>query len=466
MVFLFLFVYWPVLAFATQNGWDSVVLEVQSAIDKISNVTGFSLSVGYVDAKGREFGIGSGPRSPNGLPPVAGTVSGSDTMLLGSGTKPFTAASVMRLVDQGKVSVDDKASLHIDPSLKRLNNTNMVDLFGPLAAKVTVGNILKMQSGINDFDIPDFDHYTLENGNHFESPLDALYVIAGMSGPLGCTNYNCTFVCVPGNCTSYSSTNFVLAGLILLTHAPENQNTFRTFDQAAALGLDTKNVYKHLHFPASGPLNENGLTVAGSSLQYGNDELFKQDASVLGWTCGNAVANGLDTARFYFELLGPNEKIVSKKSLDWMREVSLITVGWAKDSLEYGGGLMCMDPGDLVYGHHHHSPEPHNHTSSYLGHGGDTYGFLSDNGFYPELNASISVIINQDHDPIYPTYVATCAVVQVLARNLVNASADFSCIAPNPKPKYRCTKLYNQSICLTVDWGMGTSKAVCESICK
>ena len=28
-------------------------------------------------------------------------------------------------------------------------------------------------------------------------------------------------------------------------------------------------------------------------------------------------------------------------------------------------------------------------------HLGDTYAFMSDNGFYPKLNASISVVVNQ-----------------------------------------------------------------------
>jgi hypothetical protein len=34
------------------------------------------------------------------------------------------------------------------------------------------------------------------------------------------------------------------------------------------------------------------------------------------------------------------------------------------------------------------------HMGSYIGHGGETYGFQSDSGFYPQLNAAISVIVN------------------------------------------------------------------------
>ena len=64
-------------------------------IDHVSDVTGYSISVGYID-KDNDFGIGSGFRALQGQ---SGNITGTDTMLLGSGTKPYTAAAIMRLVD-------------------------------------------------------------------------------------------------------------------------------------------------------------------------------------------------------------------------------------------------------------------------------------------------------------------------------------------------------------------------------
>jgi CubicO group peptidase (beta-lactamase class C family) len=49
---------------------------------------------------------------------VPGTVNSTDVVELGSGTKPFVATAVMRLVDQGKVKLDDPAHIHIDIALK------------------------------------------------------------------------------------------------------------------------------------------------------------------------------------------------------------------------------------------------------------------------------------------------------------------------------------------------------------
>jgi len=63
-------------------------------IDSISNTTGYAISVGYYNST-LDFGIGSGPVGPHSKV----NATGKDTFLLGSGTKPYTAAAIMRLVD-------------------------------------------------------------------------------------------------------------------------------------------------------------------------------------------------------------------------------------------------------------------------------------------------------------------------------------------------------------------------------
>ena len=75
---------------------DTLQQEIQAFIDSVATESGFSFSVGYVD-ENTSFGLGAGPRSPKGYNvSLPGTVRGEDTMLLGSGTKPFTAAAIMR----------------------------------------------------------------------------------------------------------------------------------------------------------------------------------------------------------------------------------------------------------------------------------------------------------------------------------------------------------------------------------
>ena len=206
-------------------------------------------------------------------------------------------------------------------------------------------------------------------------------------------------------------------------------------------------------------MSGHGLSVGGASLSYGATEIYSQDASILGWTCGNVAASALDVARFYWELLGPEHTVTSASSLKVMETISPLSVGWAAGDIEYGFGLMVQNP----------SPRkrrlpPLSDLSSYIGHGGDTYGFMSDNGFYPQLNASISVVVNQDANFLYPTFVATCAVVQAVVKHR-GMSADLGC--PRPRAaKYECVSMFGQPTCYpTMHWG-GRTKAECEARCS
>jgi CubicO group peptidase (beta-lactamase class C family) len=283
-------------------------------MDHASEVTGYGFSFGYVDNKGLEFGLGSGNRTFDNTMPqyVAGNVTEIDTMELGSGTKPFTATAVMRLVDQGKVKLDDPAHIHIDPPLKAGWNTTMYELFGLYANNVTVHNLIFMQSGINDYEVGDFDqNMLLPNESHsIQDPMVILKYLAELPAKSPCLTDNCTWSFYPGTHTQYSSTNFVLAGFILVNHAPEGQNTWDTFDMFETLGLN-KADYPHLYFKPTGRACDNGLTVPGTSLAFGKAEIYAQDASIMGWTCGYATAAAKDIAKFYYDLLGPEPKIVS-----------------------------------------------------------------------------------------------------------------------------------------------------------
>ena len=36
------------------------------------------------------------------------------------------------------------------------------------------------------------------------------------------------------------------------------------------------------------------------------DQVWEEDSSVLGWTCGNMVAPAIEVARFFYDLLSPH----------------------------------------------------------------------------------------------------------------------------------------------------------------
>jgi hypothetical protein len=69
-------------------------------MDDVSNKTGYSFNLGFVSMD-EQFGLASGPKSSpySGGDLPGGNLTATDTMALGSGTKTFTGAAIMRLVD-------------------------------------------------------------------------------------------------------------------------------------------------------------------------------------------------------------------------------------------------------------------------------------------------------------------------------------------------------------------------------
>lgn len=101
---------------------------------------------------------------------VAGEVDGrkvspDDVFLFGSGTKPYTAAAVMRAVERKRLNLSALAAPLADEGLRRLGSRQTLGkLFGSRAANITVAHLLHMSSGIADFDYPEFDNALLREG--------------------------------------------------------------------------------------------------------------------------------------------------------------------------------------------------------------------------------------------------------------------------------------------------------------
>merc|ERR1711879_921353 len=74
-----------------------------------------------------------------------------------------------------------------------------------------------------------------------------------------------------------------------------------------------------------------------------------------------------------------------------------LTKGWNAGRLKYGAGLM-----ELAYGH--------THRLAVQGHEGDTYGFLSSQGYVPTLKGGYSIVSNVDDS--HPTETMACYLLQ------------------------------------------------------
>ena len=102
---------------------------------------------------------------------VAAGARPGDAFAFGSGTKPFVAAAVLKLVEAGVVGLDDAAGPWIDPALDALApGATFGKLFGAAAAKVTLRMLLGMRSGVADFDVEAFDAEVLAAGDAVHAP--------------------------------------------------------------------------------------------------------------------------------------------------------------------------------------------------------------------------------------------------------------------------------------------------------
>jgi len=339
---------------------------------------------------------------------VAGEVDGrkvspDDVFLFGSGTKPFTACAIMRAAEAGRLKIDGLAAPLVDEGLRRLGSAaTLGKLFGPRAARVTIRHLLHMSSGLADFDYPEFDNWLLEagNANTTHSPLEFL---------LGAASVRPSFLCDPGECVTYSSTNYVLLGFVLLSLQPDTPNIGGGpvpagqaeggaagrrqgqipsggpplwWDMPEMRGVLPEDPARNLSFPRSkflsrGPISE-ATTIFGrhgkpTLWPLDNDHVIDigaQDASILGWVCGNLASTTAEVARFFWELLVEGT-IVSEESVRIMSDLEPLGLGWGRGHISYGAGLMLKQ---TSWAHSASLGE----WGAYLGHGGNTYGFLSE----------------------------------------------------------------------------------------
>eukprot|EP00947_MAST-08B_sp_MAST-8B-sp1_P006245 g6245.t1 len=419
------------LLLASSSATSVLETELQRLVDELATSHKRVLQVAYKSAT-EDLSVAAG--TVNLSSTISRPATTDDRFLFGSGTKAFTAASVLRLVDRGIVKLDDPLAKHLDPLFASCCNTSLAALFGAAnASKVTVDHVLTMRSGIQDFDWPVFDTKLLlgePDGAHV-SPLDFISYAA--------KNISSTepFICEPGTCVCYSSTSFVLAGCILLAHAPPHHDkggTWWDFHEASFLPASLTGNRAAL-FPADGPLRD-ALTVPGESVAAGwpsrNEskntvtKVMSQSSSILGMGCCNLAATTTAVAHFFYDLLGGGREgstLVSPELYDFMMDFRPLSKGWAVGYLDYGGGLMISSvKGQNWTG----AADPHA-WGSYWGHAGDVFGFQSENGFFYGLNASISVVTDTDDEGTFLTYTAACKVVEVAAYVTQGKKIDLEC---------------------------------------
>ncbi|WNV88909.1 serine hydrolase domain-containing protein [Umezawaea sp. Da 62-37] len=277
---------------------------------------------------------------------------------IGSYTKTFVAATLLQLVGEGELSLEDSVERWL-PGVVAGNGND--------GAKITVRQLLQHTSGLPEYleQLPHlFDQAEFEQ-HRFDTlaPEDAV-ALATKSAP----------VFEPGTEWSYSNTNYALAGMII---AEVTGNTWQHEVQARIirpLGLrDTYTPGTSPHVPGPHAVGYQRFTPESADV----------DVTALnpswGGAAGEIISTTADGNRFLRALVG-GEVLRPAQLAEMQKTVRAAKFDEGWPGARYGLGLMWVP----------------NSCGGSWSHGGDIHGFKTRNGVSPDGSRSVVVSINTD----------------------------------------------------------------------
>jgi D-alanyl-D-alanine carboxypeptidase len=259
---------------------------------------------------------------------------------IGSISKQFTAAAILLLQEQGKLSLDDKVGKYV-PDLTRAN-------------EVTIRQLLSHTSGYQDY-----------------WPQD--YVMKPMLEPTSAQKIMDTWAkkpldFEPGTKWQYSNTNFVIAGVIIekVAHMPMlqflQQKIFAPLGMTSVLNIDQEK------------LTESDPT---GYLRYALGPLRPSPKEGKGWlfAAGELAMRAEDLAKWDLSII--DQKVLKPASY---RDLGTEIVLKNGVGTQYGLGVNVGAQG----------------SHRFLSHGGEVSGFTAQNMVFPDDRVAIVALTNQD----------------------------------------------------------------------
>ena len=331
-----------------------------------------------------------------------------DRFVWGSVTKQLTGATLLQLAAAHGLSLDQPVAPFLDPQLAALGLSPLASLFGAEAASITARHLATMRSGI-----PDYDTATpsVSKSDPFRAKV---YSAPGTAYPPA-QLLNLSWVSLghlqfrPGSAFAYSSTNFVLLGLLLaaLTRSPR----WSAFDQAtvlASLPERQRQLYRAMRFAllstprawdAVGGFDRTSYNGAKSTARPGRD-VSAVVGVFAGWTASDLVAPAKDVARFGYDLYGKHgAQLLNADSVQLMSHFGVNTYY----------GFAAFDLGFQISGQSSGGP----YFAAY-GHLGATYGYQSVLAYFPGIDASLAVATNIETDNQAQPASAACLAYNAL----------------------------------------------------
>ena len=259
---------------------------------------------------------------------------------IGSISKQFTAAAILMLQQDGKLSLEDPVSKYL-PDLTRAN-------------EVTIRMLLSHTSGYQDFCPEDYTVPAMREPTTSQHILDVW-----AKKPLDFE---------PGTRWQYSNTNYVIAGRIV--EKVSGMELFRFLQQRIFTPLQMQSVY-------NSDLAKLGDTDASGYLRYALGPLRPAPKEGAGWmfAAGELAMPAYDLAQWNISVMNQ----------------SLLTPDAYKQMFT---SIKLKDGSDTHYSLGMETSPINGHRA--LEHSGEVSGFVSENIVFPDDHVSITVLTNQD----------------------------------------------------------------------
>lgn len=278
------------------------------------------------------------------------------TLRIGSISKAFTAVTVMKLQEEGKLNINDLASKYLPQEYTK--NIKNLD-------KATIKNLLQHTSGIRDYlEIEGVLNIYNESAQK-QSAAENLKTI-----------FDKKALFEVGTNWSYSNSNYLLLALII--ENVTQKNAYDVVTEKVIRPLNLQNTYASTTLPAS--LSRGYYDSFNNGMMR---DMTQFDTFAVGGQSmldGGMISNSYDLALFVEAL--KTGKILSAASVALMESKTNIVIKDIPENLsyikDYGLGLFLLDL-DGKKG---------------IGHGGNVYCFNGITYYFPEQKISIAILLN------------------------------------------------------------------------
>ncbi|MFN8376591.1 MAG: serine hydrolase domain-containing protein [Anaerolineae bacterium] len=332
----------PVLLFSlVVHAQDDVAAQLDALIADIAPADGPAVSARITI--GDETWAAAG-----GLVDVAGDTSATpdDRFRIGSISKTFVAVTIMQLVEEGVLSLDDYLSDWVDAAI-------LDDLAN--AGEVTLYQLLTMTAGIPEYFDDEFFDAIYDDPTHEWSPGEVLDF----------ARYQDAYF-EPGDGFEYVNTNYIL--LQLVVQEATGTRLHEAVRERILDPLELNDTYSQIHETLPGEFVHGYEDIEGDDTP--EDVTLLNDGAGLG--DGAIVSTTADLTRFYQGLFIEGQ-LLDDDSLDAMLDA-------ADEETEYGIGLEVFDSD---YG-------------LLVGHTGAVFGFTGAIFYAEELDTIVTILYASD----------------------------------------------------------------------